>query len=108
MTKSEFLGAMLNLGMAVVAICFTSVRAHACHHAITRLMPRPISLRTASPSADASSPKFFAGSDADDELALKKRFKELAAELHPDVNAGSQDANAAFQELTAEYSRLRQ
>lgn len=55
-----------------------------------------------------TSPKFFENLPADvDEKALKKRFKELASVMHPDVNPGSQDANAAFQEMTAEYSRLQ-
>lgn len=42
-----------------------------------------------------------------DEATIKKRFRELAATLHPDRAAGdSPDSVAQFQELTEEYTRL--
>jgi hypothetical protein len=41
-----------------------------------------------------------------DELELKRQFKQLASEMHPDRNPDSEEALARFQELSAEYSRL--
>ena len=43
-----------------------------------------------------------------DEAALKRKFKKLAAIMHPDVNENSEDAVARFQELTEEYAQRRQ
>ena len=54
-------------------------------------------------------PKFFdALPPKYDEAALKKRFKQLSRVMHPDMNQGSEEANAEFKELTAEYARLLQ
>ena len=102
---------LMNLGVAAfVTLLLASAHAHAAaaHHLLIARLPTCNGLgmqRARPPSAEAPS-RFFAKED--NEIALKKRFKKLAAELHPDVNAGSPEANAAFQELTAEYSRLRQ
>lgn len=40
-----------------------------------------------------------------DKKTLKRRFKELAIELHPDVSGGDADAAAKFAQLSAEYHR---
>lgn len=41
-----------------------------------------------------------------DKKTLKRRFKELAIELHPDVSGGDADAAAKFAQLSTEYHRL--
>lgn len=43
-----------------------------------------------------------------DEAEIKRRFRKLAATMHPDRADGAEgaDAVAQFQELTAEYTRL--
>jgi hypothetical protein len=41
-----------------------------------------------------------------DKKTLKRRFKELAIELHPDVSGGDADAAAKFAQLSADYHRL--
>jgi hypothetical protein len=41
-----------------------------------------------------------------DEKTLKRAFKQLAFELHPDMRGGDADAAAKFAQLSADYHRL--
>lgn len=61
----------------------------------------------ASGNDEASSDKASWFPEGADEATIKKRFRELAATLHPDrVDGDSIDAVAQFQELTEEYTQL--
>ena len=99
-------GPLLLLSVSVVGGAYTPALTRACAPASrsgVSFLPSTFTMMCA--TAESS---LFGELPPDvDERALKRRFKELAAVMHPDVNPGSEDANTAFQELTAEYAKLQ-
>ena len=73
-----------------------------CPPTAHRQRPR---LRSSVMSTRSSEEWFPEGAD---EAEIKRRFRKLAARMHPDRADGAEgaDAVAQFQELTAEYTRL--
>ena len=74
-----------------------------CPPAAHRQRPR---LRSSVMSTRSNEEQWFP--EGADEAEIKRRFRKLAATMHPDRADGAEgaDAVAQFQELTAEYTRL--
>eukprot|EP00967_Tisochrysis_lutea_P142106 scaffold262083_cov26-Tisochrysis_lutea.AAC.2 len=73
--------------------------------ASSRSRHAPALLAVDTPLSSRHSRKISLPANAD-EKTLKKAFKQLAIELHPDISGGDAEAAAKFAEISAEYSRL--